>query len=744
MSFFAELKRRNVFRVGVAYAVVAWLVLQVTDVVLNNVEAPGWVFQVILLVLGIGFLMALVFAWAFELTPEGIKREKDVDRSQSITTQTGRRLDRTIIVVLALALGYFAWDKFSHRSPAPVVEQAGVEQALLGPTAEPESAMPDDKSIAVLPFENRSQREEDEYFSSGIHDDLLTQLAQIASLRVISRTSVAQFKGTTLSIREIAEKLGVATILEGGVQRAGNQVRINMQLIDAETDGHLWAQTFDRELTANNIFSIQTEIATAVTDAMRATLTPDEQQRIREVPTKNMAALELFFKGRAELDQRTVPSIESARLRFEEARRLDPGFAQAWAGEAQAILLLSEGPSSYGEIPRQEAIALARTRMEEAYRLAPDEAQVLAVYGLLERDELRIDQALDYYRRSLAINPSSGEVLNWQRMAQSAKGLHREALATTERMVEVDPLSMIALFNAAASFVNTPYDDGVRVEQLLDRLQGLEQSYGLAARALVAERRGHIVEAVRHYYRSMELDPGRSTVRAGLGAMLRDLGLVEEALLVDPRMDELDAAWARFDGDSVLRLARARFADDQTSRSARFNLMYATAIFSDQPEEAMPLARGILQDFEASLDMIWNYVLDMAWIADSAEFPAEAAQWRDSGAASLQKQIESGEGGGEIEMGKAKVALLDRRKEDALQALARAIDLGERSRFIDEHPMFSAVKDEPQFQALVSRMRATVEQERAEVVAMLCGPDKIVREHQPAPETCALYRPAAL
>jgi TolB-like protein len=742
MSFFTELKRRNVFRVGVAYAVVAWLVLQVTDVVLNNVEAPGWVFQVILLALGIGFLMVLVFAWAFELTPEGIKREKDVDRSQSITPQTGRRLDRTIIVVLILALGYFAWDKSSHRSTAPVAEQAGVEQASMESTSEPERALPHDKSIAVLPFENRSQREEDEYFSSGIHDDLLTQLAQIASLRVISRTSVAQFKGTTLSIREIAEKLGVATILEGGVQRAGNQVRINMQLIDAETDGHLWAQTFDRELTANNIFSIQTEIATAVTDAMRATLTPDEQQRIREVPTKNMAALELFFKGRAELDQRTVPSIESARLRFEEARRLDPAFAQAWAGEAQTILLLSD--RNYGEIPRQEAIALARTRMEEAYRLAPDDAQVLAVYGLLESDELRIDQALDYYRRSLAINPSSGEVLNWQRMAQHGKGLPREALVTTSRMVEVDPLSMITLFNASVSFVDTPYDDGVRVEQLLDRLQGLEQSYGLDARAVVAERRGHIVEAVRHFYRSMELDPGRSTVRSGLSEILRNLGLVEEALLVDPRMDEIDAAWARSDGDSVLRLARARFADNPTAWSARFNLMYATAIYTDQPEEAIPLARGLLQDFEAIRDTIWTFVLDMAWMADMAEFPVEAAQWRDSGAASLQKLIESGWGGRAIEMGKVKVALLDRRKEDALQALARAIDLGERSRFIDEHPMFSAVKDEPQFQALVSRMRATVEQERAEVVAMLCGPDKIVREHQPAPETCALYRPAAL
>ena len=738
MSFFNELKRRNVFKVAIAYVVVTWLVLQVADVMIDNIGAPDWLFSSILLVLGIGFPVALVFAWAFELTPEGIKRENEVDRSRSIAPKTGSKIDRAIIAVLTLALGYFAWQHFSVR-PDPAGDPA-TGAAVSGPdtkaSAESPSPLPNDKSIAVLPFENRSQREEDEYFSSGIHDDLLTQLAQINSLRVISRTSVAQFKDTTLAIRDIAKVLGVATILEGGVQRAGNQVRINMQLIDAATDTHLWAQTYDRELTANNIFAIQSEIAGAVTNAMRVTLTPDEQQRISGVPTENMAALDLYFKGRIEMDRRTLPGLESARLRFEEARRLDPGFALAWASEAQAILLLSDSWGSYGEIPREDATALARPLVEEAYRLAPNDAQVLAVYGFLEQDQRNIDLALDYYRRSLLINPSSGEVLNWLSIAQMQRGLRRESLATKARMVEADPMSLVVLFSTSVAFVNTPYDDGTRVEKLLDRLEGLDKSYGLAARAQVFRERGRIVEAVRHYYGVLELDPGRSAPRSSLGRILRSLGLVEEALLVDPRMDEFEAAWSRSDGEEVIRLARARHADSPSSRT-RYHLMFALAIFSDAPEEAMPLAREVFSEWQNNPVQNFQFLLEMAWVADMLEYPAEAEQWRDIGAAALQNTIEAGFDRSRVETSKFLLAQLDGRKEDAFEAMARAIDLGARMSWIGESRQYATFRDDPQYQALVNRMLDTIASEREQVVAMLCGPDPIVTTWQPAPETCA-------
>jgi len=381
MSLFEELKRRNVFRVAITYIILAWLMAQVAELLLETFGAPDWVLKSMLALFLVGFPFALFFAWAFELTPDGLKKEKDVDRSQSITTQTGHNLDRSIIAVLVVALAYFAWDRFAN---APDTESGQAQSiAITDDESAGDSRLPTDKSIAVLPFANRSSRKEDEFFTTGIHDDLLTQLAQISSLRVISRTSVAQFKDTNKSIREIAELLGVATILEGGVQRAGNQVRINIQLIDAATDAHLWAQTYDRELTATNIFAIQSEIATAVTLALRATLTPEEQTRIAGVPTQNMEALEEYFRGRTELDQRTLPSIESARMRFEHARQLDAGFALALAGEAQAIIFLSDSFNSYGDIPEIETNAMARPLLETAKLLAPDDPQVLAIFGRL-------------------------------------------------------------------------------------------------------------------------------------------------------------------------------------------------------------------------------------------------------------------------------------------------------------------------------------------------------------------------
>ena len=225
MSFIKELKQRNVFRVGIAYVVVAWLLLQLADIVLDNIEAPAWVFQTILLLLIIGFPLALVFAWAFELTPEGLKKEKDVDRSASVTPVTGRRLDFIIIAALGLALLFV------------------VIEYVLPPTADVSENL---RSIAVLPFDNRSAEEEDAaFFADGVHDELLTRLSKIHDLRVISRTSVMQYRdNTTRNMRQIGAELGVGSILEGGVQRAGDTVRINVQLIDAQADEHLWANTY--------------------------------------------------------------------------------------------------------------------------------------------------------------------------------------------------------------------------------------------------------------------------------------------------------------------------------------------------------------------------------------------------------------------------------------------------------------------------------------------------------------------
>ena len=281
-SLFTELKRRNVFRVAAAYAVVGWLAVEIASVVLPALLAPEWVHRVLTFLVILGFPIVLIFAWAYELTAEGLKREKDVDRSQSITPQTGRKLDFMVIGLLSVALIYFvSTHDWSGESDA-VVQTSGEETSRA--------------SVAVLPFANRSALADDAFFAEGIHDDILTSLAKIGSLKVISRTSMLEYQDTTKNMKTIGEELGVATILEGGVQRAGDRVRINVQLIDTGTDEHLWAESFDRHLTAENVFSIQSEIATAIATALKAQLSPSEQANIETIPTRNLEAYDFLPK----------------------------------------------------------------------------------------------------------------------------------------------------------------------------------------------------------------------------------------------------------------------------------------------------------------------------------------------------------------------------------------------------------------------------------------------------------------
>jgi len=345
MNLFNELKRRNVFRVGIAYAVVAWLVMQFADVVLNNITAPGWVFQAIMLLLAIGFPIVLVFAWAFEMTPEGLKKEKNIDRSHSIAPRTGRKLDRAIIVFLVVALGYFVYDKFSGE-PRGVAGETAQSISTAQPAVDnsvPATASArseDEKSVAVLPFAFRSSNQEDQFFAEGMHDDLLTQLAKIGSLKVISRTSVLEYKDTIKKIPEIAEELGVSTIVEGGVQRSGSRIRFNAQLIDAKTDEHLWAETYNRELTAENLFDIQAEIARAIAQALQATLSPEEEASINTALTNNLKAWEAYQRaGRLRLTQ-AIASMKMGITEVDHALELDPEFAAAWS--LKAILLLQQ------------------------------------------------------------------------------------------------------------------------------------------------------------------------------------------------------------------------------------------------------------------------------------------------------------------------------------------------------------------------------------------------------------------
>ena len=332
MSLFEELKRRNVFRVGIAYAISAWVLMQVVDLVLENITAPGWIMQIFMLALAIGFPIALIFAWAFEMTPEGIKKEKDVDRSSSIASKTGRKLDRSIIVVLVLAVVFLLYKQINQTSL--IAPRAGVNQSALATEASNASeAESGPVTIAVLPFVNMSSDPEQEYFSDGITEEILNRLAKIRELQVAARTSAFSFKGQNQDIRQIGEMLGVGTILEGSVRRDGEQVRITAQLIRTSDGFHLWSESYDRKL--ENIFAIQDDIAGKIAASLQVSLGISADQTNASAKTVDPRVYDLYLQARALHRNRGEGLIEALNL-FQKAIDIDPAFAPAWAGLAHS------------------------------------------------------------------------------------------------------------------------------------------------------------------------------------------------------------------------------------------------------------------------------------------------------------------------------------------------------------------------------------------------------------------------
>ncbi|MBA2269165.1 MAG: hypothetical protein H0W20_01020, partial [Chthoniobacterales bacterium] len=353
--FFAELKRRNVYKVAVAYAVVAWLLIQLASILFPTFEAPAWVMKVFIAIVALGFPLALILAWAFELTPEGLKRTEDVARGESIARTTGRKLDFAIIGVLVLAVALLLFDRF--RPEARQQEGGNAE-----------------KSIAVLPFENLSRDPENAFFATGVQDEILTRLAKVGELKVISRTSTQQYQSRPGNLREIAQQLGVAHIVEGSVQRAADSVRVNVQLIKADTDAHLWAETYDRKLS--EIFEVQSDIALQIAKALEAKLTGRERSEIVTVGTTNQQAYDAYLRGLA-LD--TAQTGEETRISLESFRKaveLDPDFALAWAALANR-----ESFRYFADNRTPEQLARARNAMEMAMKLQPDASESYAAAG---------------------------------------------------------------------------------------------------------------------------------------------------------------------------------------------------------------------------------------------------------------------------------------------------------------------------------------------------------------------------
>jgi TolB-like protein/Flp pilus assembly protein TadD len=441
MSIFEELKRRNVFRVAIGYVITAWLLLQVVDLVLENVNSPDWVMQVFMLALAIGFPLAVFFAWAFEMTPDGVKREADVDRSQSITSQTGRKMERNIIIAMALALAYFAYDKFLSSEPVDQPQSAtttsAVEEIPVEASISP-SLQSKEKSVAVLPFINMSDDKENEYFSDGISEELLNVLVKVKGLRVPSRTSSFTFKGSDKKVTAIGRELKVDNVLEGSVRKSGDRIRVTAQLIDVNTDTHLWSETYTREL--DDIFAVQDEIAQAIVSALKITLSGGEEESLSTRSTTSVEAYNKFLLGRHLWNKRSRDSMLAAVKPLMEAVSMDPAFEKAWAALADTYVLIPE----YNAGSTKQFVPLAREATEKALAINPQSAHALTTAAYIKfMSEYDFKGAHAGFLKAIEIDPTYATAHQWYGELLAVERKPDAALVELKLARQLDPLAPV-------------------------------------------------------------------------------------------------------------------------------------------------------------------------------------------------------------------------------------------------------------------------------------------------------------
>ena len=480
-NFFAELKRRNVYKVAVAYAVVSWLLIQAASILFPTYEAPSWVMKVFIAMLLLGFPVALILAWAFELTPEGIKRAEDVLANESITPRTGRKLVGITIALAIVAAGLLLFQfTRSHSS-----------SSAANPSVAATSTIPE-KSIAVLPFQNRSRDPDNAYFADGIQDEILTRLSKIADLKVISRTSTQHYKSAPENLPEIARLLGVAHILEGSVQKSADSVRVNVQLIKAANDSHLWADTFDRKLT--DIFSVESEVAKAIADQLRAKLTGQEEQVIAAKPTDNPEAYDAYLRG---VDYTLKPSNTASSLGAQkylrEAVKLDPKFALAWAllsiTESRGYLTTSLQPTA---ALREEARQAAKT----ALTLQPNLGEAILAKGFYHYACLKdYDTAVRYFEQARQFLPNSSQIPESLADVTRRRGEWDRSEVYFNEAERLDPRNAELLGQHAFSYIGLRrFPEALRkLDQVLDITP--DDVDTLAQKASIAQAQGDLPRA---------------------------------------------------------------------------------------------------------------------------------------------------------------------------------------------------------------------------------------------------------
>ena len=554
-DFFAELKRRNVYKVAVAYAIVGWLLVQIATQVFPFLEIPNWVVRLVIVLVAAGFPIALVIAWAFELTPEGIKRTEDVDLAASARQPRKRAWIFVVIGGATLSIGLFFIGRYVGRT---TVSAAGTELPA--------------KSIAVLPFDNLSRDPDNAFFAEGVQDEILTRLAKVADLKVIARTSTQRFKSAPENLPDIAKQLGVANILEGSVQRANDQVRVNVQLINALTSTHLWADTYDRKLT--DIFAVESDIAKTIADTLQAKLTGSEKQMIAAQPTSDTAAYELYHKGRSLWEKRSGDNIPKAISFYEQAIAHDPNYALAYAGLADAYILLPY----YTATAQRDVSGKAKDAALKALRLDPNLAEAHAAVGkVLNFAEIDLAGSIREFQRAIELKPNYATAHHWLGAGPLVDlGQFEDAIAHGKRAIELDPLSPIINADLGLTlYFARRYDDaGAQLRKAL----AIDSTfaYSLYNLGMVLQLKGDLPGAIAQYEKAKQFsdDPHISALSGAAKALAGDKNAALQTLTdldkISPHREVLAYSRALLhlslnNKDEALRWLEQSFADQDGS-----------------------------------------------------------------------------------------------------------------------------------------------------------------------------------
>ncbi|PHS28752.1 MAG: hypothetical protein COA84_00765 [Robiginitomaculum sp.] len=722
-KLFTELRRRNIFRVAGVFAVVGWVLMQLAGVLENALGLPPWFDTIVVSFLLIGFPIALLLAWAFEMTPEGMKRTEAIADEGSIAAKPARTLDVVIVVGLVLVAGLVIWQGVR---PAPILRQAQDEvtsptnsqphpelvEGAKGASKDQNTATNADPSIAVLPFADFSSGKDQEYFANGISEELLNVLARIKGLRVASRTSAFAFKGREASIGEIAEALNVDHVLEGSIRKAGSTLRITAQLINTKSDEHMWSQTYDRPLTADNIFAIQDEIAAAIVDKIKGKLSLAAEPT--SARTASLEAYELYLRARQQMNKRLPDSLRAALKNYQQVIALDPEFAPAFSGLADTYLLMS----GYTELDNQESLDLAKPNIKRALELAPQSAEALTSAALLANNENKYDEAIAFADQAIAANPNYADAYLRKGRALFASGRPKEALKVLQQARALDPLSAVILINIGDTQMALGDRTGARKTMEINMRWNPDSPFGASGLGRMLLEEGDLAGAHSLFKDAQALNAKGNSSREILASIYIQLGMLERA----EKIVKLDF------NRSFIYLLRGEYQK-------------ILALYQDKPEDPnlgvflylMGELNTVYQGFSVpAVRKFWlEQEITSTSINSSAYSVANVAfllrHENDADAEVLINKVDAYLGSddpsdvslpSDLQAG----AVLQMAKQQPQQAYAwidQFLDLGFADTLFLINPAFDALRDAPAFKTREKRMAENIAKQRAAIEAQL-------------------------